>query len=157
MPTTPVLRGEAGAPEEAGTMPIIQGAPAEAGPAAGRPHRNVVESYSARDDVGCVSIYQGNWVGNRSALMQKHVDADIAEGAPCHIVTAQEVDPNFVNRMQSVTESGQLTWHVVALDPEDHKTCIIAARRSWATEVRVLERHVTNDGEYKVKGGKNSN
>jgi hypothetical protein len=86
------------------------------------------------------------------------VDVDIAEGAPCHIVTAQEVDPAFVNKMMTVRErSGQLKWHVLALDHGDHKTCIIAARRSFAKDVRMLERHVTNDGEYKVKGGKNSN
>ena len=45
-----------GAPAEAGAAPITQGAPAEAGPAAGRPRRKVVESFSARDDVGCRSI-----------------------------------------------------------------------------------------------------
>ena len=81
----------------------------------------------------------------------RRVDADITHGAPCRIVTGHEVDPAFVNRMQTVKERDQLTWHVVALEPGDHKTCIIAARRSWATEVRVLERHVTNDGEYKVR------
>ena len=135
-------------------MPSTQGAPAGAGPAAGGPPRTVVSSYGCRIDVGCVGVYNGNWGGNRQGLLQRHVDRDIAEGAPCHIVTAQEVDPAFVNKMKTVRESGQLMWHVLALDSEDHKTCIIAARRSFATEVRALEKHVTNDGEYKVKGGK---
>jgi hypothetical protein len=137
-------------------MPSTQGAPAGAGLVAGGPRRKVVESYGSRPDVGCCGVYNGNWGGNRLAVLLRHVDVDIAEGAPCHIVTAQEVDPACVHKMQTVRESDQLMWHVLALDSEDHKTCIIASRRSFATDVRMLEKHVTHDGEYKVKSGKNS-
>ena len=85
-------------------MPSTQGAPAGAGPAAGGPRRTVVDSYGCRKDVGCCGVYNGNWGGNRLAVLQRHVDVDIAEGAPCHIVTAQEVDPAFVNNEASQGE-----------------------------------------------------
>ena len=146
------------APAEAGTTTSTQGSPVGAGPAAEGYRRQVIDSYSSRTDVGCCGVYNGNWGGNRQAVLQRHVNSDIAEGAPCHIVTAQEVDPAFVNKMMTVRErSGQLKWHVLALDHGDNKTVIIAARRSFASAVQMCERHVTNDGEYKVKGGKNSN
>ena len=70
-------------------MPSTQGAPVGAGPAAGGHRRPVIDSYSSRTDVGCCGVYNGNWGGNRLAVLQRHVDVDIAEGAPCHIVTAQ--------------------------------------------------------------------
>ena len=69
-------------------------------------------------------------------------------------MTAQEVDPGFVAKLRAVRESDNAMWHVAVLEPEDHKTCVIAARTSWSTGTRMKERHVTHDGEYKVKGRK---
>ena len=118
MPTRPIP----GAPAAAGTMPTVEGAPAEAGPIAGSSRRKVGENFSDRDDVGVVGVYQGNWGGNKSIpRLQQHVNNDVAEGCPCHVVCAQEVDPAFVRIMQTVKESGELKWHVVVLEEHEQR------------------------------------
>lgn len=151
MPAYPVpIPVEEAAPADAGRL--AEAAVADAGH---RALRQVHEEFRNRDDVGTFGVYQGNWGGNRqNARLHNHVRTDVALNAPTHIVTAQEVDPDFARSMRTAKEEGsnQLMWHLAVLEEDEHKTCMIAARRSWAESVLVLERHVTNDGEYGTRG-----
>ena len=89
-------------PEAEAAPATVEGAPAEAGPIAGSSRRKVGENFGDRDDVGVVAVYQGNWGGNKSIpRLQQHVHNDVAEGCPCHIVCAQEVDHAFVRIMKT--------------------------------------------------------
>ena len=53
-----------------------------------------------RDDVGRLSVCQGNWGGHRNnPRLSEHIVRDVAQQNPCHIVVAQEVDEVTRNRM----------------------------------------------------------
>ena len=53
-------------PADAGTIPLLQLAPAAAGNYSA--NRTVQEEYSARGDVGCFGVYQGNWAATAEVL-----------------------------------------------------------------------------------------
>ena len=148
-----------------------------------------------RDDVGWMSVYQGNWGGKRTnKQLAQHIITDVIKENPCHIVVAQEVDQDTEQVMRDVINpegrpplyapamAGQASspsaasytaasataelasssaasatavqpmWIVaVGVEEGNAKTNLVAARSTFATDVKILEWHKTTDGTYKAK------
>ena len=178
-----------------GQTPFL--APATAGSAnAGHQYSRTPHCpYNEREDVGLLSMYQGNWGGHRSnKQLSQHIINDVIKKNPCHIVVAQEVDAKTAQSMrdminpesrpslrapaiagQASSSSGasssavpaiaglsssaaasataeQPMWIVVVGDASDSvKTNLVAARSTYAKDIKVLEWHKTHDGSYKGK------
>ena len=128
--------------------------------------------YMERDDIGKIAIYQGNWGGRSSdAKTRHHIFTDIIVKNPGTIITAQEVDFEFIEllrhpqtrsdwrpKQEWMTKQDKQAfdmagWHVAQGDesPESTSltgTCIIAAKNTLATEVHLLEWALIQDAPY---------
>ena len=160
-----------------GRTPLLASATAETRDSG--PGRTPTAPYNERDDVGLMSVYQGNWSGHRANVaLEKHIFQDVILHNPCHIVVAQEVDSKTEMAMRDVinpegrqplhahassssgasssaapaTAGVQPMWIVaVGEDVDKVKTNLVAVRSTYATAVDVLEWHKTIDGTYKAK------
>jgi endonuclease/exonuclease/phosphatase family metal-dependent hydrolase len=135
------------------------GGPAVAGPPSGD---------AGTGDGGCIGVYQGNWGGNKkNPQLQRHLVQDVVLQNVCQVLCAQEVDPNFVTVLRQGGEKPHGEMEESRLEPgrrwvrsswlvvtgrEDGKTNIVAAKPEHFKEVKLVEWHKSNDGQYRARG-----
>ena len=58
--------------------------------------------HALRDDVGWLSLYQGNRGGKRTnKVLSEHIANDAIKNNPCHVLVAQDVDENTCNLVET--------------------------------------------------------
>ena len=173
----PVDEGQAKGSEQNTISPSAEGSVSP--PAASqwrdkREGRVIHQEFTKRDDIGCCSVYQSNWGGKRSALlMNLHIAYDIIGENPANVLTAQEVDEEFIELMQDPSRFDEGVWKrlevrhkaesvrnaapwVVSTGVENPKpgsrpagTVIVAARSTLCRSIDRLEWVKFFDGTYK--------
>ena len=134
--------------------------------------RHIWFPHCERSDRGRFGFYQGNWGGHRSKkILNDHILRDVIMDNPCQILCAQETGPELANIMRdakhksrpapgsssscapapagksaTASEPIDTAWHVVEGEPGAKSTLMVAAKVSFANEVKKLEWHLINNG-----------
>ncbi|MCP4242082.1 MAG: hypothetical protein GY772_16115 [bacterium] len=121
-----------------------------------------------REDSGSFGLYNGNWGGaKRSRAVQLHIGNDLLYG-PAQIICAQEADPETCQALERgpadtptvvgtrgleeiPAVAGDRRWFVIR-GLEAGATCMVAARRSVVSDLKLLHWHRHVDGDYVAKG-----
>ncbi|MCP4244736.1 MAG: hypothetical protein GY772_29690, partial [bacterium] len=134
----------------------------------GRMGRSVRIPQRDRPDSGSFGLYNGNWGGaKRNKVVQQHIGNDLVYG-PAQIICAQEADPQVCQALERGPEdtptvvgtrgveeipavAGDRRWHVLR-GLEAGSTCMVEARRSVVSDLRLLHWHRHVHGDYVAHG-----